>query len=659
MNRSQRFIRNSTLVCSALLLLSTFPLAADNDWLPIPAADLALKDNPASPGANAMILYRESDMDSNTSSAKEYFRIKVFTQEGTRQGDIEIPFIRQNADIKDIRGRTVQPDGTIINFDGKIYEKTIVKASGIKFLAKTFTLPDVHPGSIIEYKFREQSDPRLYVNESWTITNSLYTRDAHFTIKPEAADHPTLPLSYRQFGLPQHVAPVRQPNGTFTMDIHDIAGLEDEDLMPPERTLQVRVDFFYNSFGDPANETPDHFWNRKGKLWADEIDRFTSKKGALEKDLSATIAPGDSDEVKLRKIYARAQKIRNLSMEDAKTEKEQKQEQIKPNASVEDVIKHNYGNGREVNFLFLALARTAGFSAAEVYVAPRNVNFFLPNTLDASQLSADIVWVHTSSRDYYLDPASAAFPFGILPWYETNTRGLRCTKDGGEIVTIPPALPSQSAYVRTADIHIDSEGEATGTLQVDITGQLAADSREENRAEDEAGRRKTINDEITAWLPTGSTFDLGKLDNWKDNNLPLHIEGTVKIPNFGTSAGRRILVPASIFHSGLSAAFRPEKRLYPVYFSSPYEDIDETKFHVPEGFKIEAVPASNQVKPGFVSYEISSAQQNNIVVVKRHLVIDGMIFPVTSYAPLRSFFNQVKSNDDAQIVLQDAETAKN
>src|SRR5580704_10204059 len=70
---------------------------AGDDWLPVPAEDLALKDNPANHGAHAMILYRESTMDEKNvtvdgASVREYVRIKIFTQEGTKQGDVEIPF---------------------------------------------------------------------------------------------------------------------------------------------------------------------------------------------------------------------------------------------------------------------------------------------------------------------------------------------------------------------------------------------------------------------------------------------------------------------------------------------------------------------------------------------------------------------------------------
>jgi hypothetical protein len=660
MNRAQRFFCVTAFACLVLCGAAIAPRtsSAGDDWLPIAPADLALKDNPAQPGAHAMILYRSSDMDSKESSVREYVRIKIFTQEGAKEADVELPFNRQQVNIVDIRGRTIHPDGSIVNFEGKAFEKTIVKASGYKYLAKTFTLPDVHPGSIIEYRFREQGDPHYYVNESWTITSHLYTRDAHFTIRPDT-DAYAAQLYYRQYGLPVGSVPVKQTNGTYTLDAHNLSGLESEDYMPPERVLQARVDFYYLSSSDPKNETPDKFWNRKGKAWSDELDHFVNKKSALESDLAHTVSADDSPEVKLRKIYARVQKIRNLSMEGEKSEKEQKQEQLKPNNNVEDVLKHNYASGRELNYTFVGLARTAGFSASTVFVAPRHVVFFLPEIEDPSQINDDIVWVHAGTQDYYLDPAASTFPFGILPWYETNTSGIRCTKSGGEIVNVPPSPPSQATTIRTAELELDSDGEATGKLQVDFTGHMAASRREQAREEDEAGRRKSIGEEIHGWLPAGSSFEVTAITNWDNKDVALHVEGTAKIPNLGTPAGRRMLVPASLFQARQTAAFHPEKRRYAVYFNCPQEEIDDVKLQVPAEYKIESVPPARQAKPGVVSYEISAAPRGNVVEVKRLLVLDGMTFPVTSYPALRNFFNTVKTDDDAQIVLQNAESAKN
>ncbi|HEY0704217.1 MAG TPA: DUF3857 domain-containing protein [Candidatus Acidoferrales bacterium] len=662
MNRTQRFVCLPVIFAAILAVAMaagwTRPVEAGDDWQPIAPADLALKDNPAEPGAAAMILYRQSDVEARESTEHEYLRVKIFTQDGTSQGNVEIPFVKGQEDIRAIKGRTIQPDGTIVNFDGKILEKTIVKASGLQYLAKTFTLPDVHPGSIVEYKYTVQRDSRYYFNSAWVVSNTLFTRDGRFSIKPDTADY-ALPLLYRQYGLPANTVPVKQKNGDFTMDVHNIPGIADEDFRPPLRALQVRVDFFYKNRDDPENETEQQFWDRIGKARAANVDKFIGKKGALEADLGRTVAPGDAPDVKLRKIYARVQKIRNLSMEDAKTSKEEKQEQIKTNANVEDVFKNNYANSDELNNVFIGLARTAGFTADKVYVATRANSFFNPQMRNVAELEADLVFVHAGTQDYFLDPSASTYPFGILPWYETSTRGIRCTKSGGEIVTVPGAPPSQATMVRSADLALDEEGNAAGKLQVDFTGALGAEQRERLHSSDEAGRRKTLGDVIKGWLPAGSGFEVTAVTNWDNDELPVHIEGTAKIPGLGTSAGRRMLVPLTAFRALQPASFQPEKRLYSVHFNSPYEEIDTIKFTAPEGYKFEAVPAAKQVHPGVVSYDIAATQQGATVEVKRTLVLDGLMFPVKNYPALRNFFNQVKTNDDAQIVLQNAQSAKN
>ena len=60
-----------------------------------------------------------------------------------------------------------------------------------------------------------------------------------------------------------------------------------------------------------------------------------------------------------------------------------------------------------------------------------------------------------------------------------------------------------------------------------------------------------------------------------------------------------------------------------------------------------------------LSYEISATQQDDAVEVRRAFILDGSLFPVASYPALQKFFNTMKTGDDAQIVLQSAESAKN
>ncbi|MFZ0886229.1 MAG: DUF3857 domain-containing protein [Candidatus Acidiferrales bacterium] len=665
MNRAQRFFCSVALLCAVACIFPTGKSSAGDDWLPIAPEDLALKDNPASHGANAMILYRSSDVSEkyvNTDGAymNNYVRIKIFTQEGTIHGNVEIPFFKDSSDIRDVRARTIKPDGSIVNFEGKPFEKIIVKRSGEKFLAKTFTLPDVQPGCIVEYKYRLQYKPNYLHDNYWVLSSDLYTREGHFSILPYQSSYEYFPLYFRQFALASKVTPTPKPDGTYSFTVHDIAGIEDEAYMPPLETIESRVEFYHLDEGSPSNETQDHFWARTEKKWNDDLEHFINKKSALEQELSRIVSPSDSPEVKLRKIYARVQQMRDLNMEISKSAKEQKAENLRKNSNVEDMLHHGYGNGLEMNYLFIGLARAAGFEASDVRVAPRNVNFFYPQLQEAGELSADIVWVRAGTQEYYLDPAALYFPFGILPWYETNTQGLRLGKKANDVVSVPLPASAEATIVRSADLTIDDEGLATGKLTVDFTGQKAALWREGTHLQDDTGRKKTLEDEIKTWLPAGSNFELTKMDNWDKTDTPLHVEGTLKLPAFGSSVGRRILVPATIFVVAENKAFQTAIRHNSVYFLYPNEEIDEVKCQGPTGYKVETVPQAKVLKPGaVVGYEISASQQGAVAEVKRKLVINGLMFPVEYYASLRSFFNTVKSDDEVQIVLQNAESAKN
>ena len=63
------------------------------------------------------------------------------------------PTTRTSGNITGVHARTIKPDGTIVDFDGKVFTKSVVKAKGVKYLAKTFTLPADQPGCIIEYYY--------------------------------------------------------------------------------------------------------------------------------------------------------------------------------------------------------------------------------------------------------------------------------------------------------------------------------------------------------------------------------------------------------------------------------------------------------------------------------------------------------------------------
>lgn len=657
MNHTARFLASTSV--TLLLAFAVFPNRSTNadDWLPIAPEDLALKDNPKQPGADAMILYREVDEDAKLASVNNYKRIKIFTAAGVKaQSDVEIDYNKAQESIQGVRGRTIRPDGTIVEFDGKTYDKEIVKGNGIKVLAKTFTMPDVQPGCIIEYRYREQmergsSDVYYYWTMEWIVQQDLYTRLARFSIKPDDSSY-ALPLFSRSYNLPSNLASVQKQQNMYTLEVHDMPGIEEEQLMPSLDALRARVEFYYRAQDEPSQETQDQYWKRIGKKWNADVDHFVDKKKELAQEVSSIVGISDSPEDKLRKLYARVLKIRNLEMEEEKSQKENKQEDIKPNANVADVLKHGYGHASEINFLMIGLVRAAGFEAADLRIAPRNGIIFYPNRQASSDLSDEIIWVRASGKEYYLDPGARYYAFNVLPWYESAAEGIRLSKDGSEMIETPAPVPTDATIVRHGDFTIDNDMEIKGKLQIDFTGLEAGNRRYEYRDEDEAGQKKALGDEIKQWLAVNSTFEVTNIANWDQVDAPLHVEGTVKVPAVASGSAQRILLPMDLFQTTEVAYFQSQKRSNPIVFSYPYEKIDDLVIHYPLGYKAQAMPDPQRIAPGPVSYQISAVAQPDSVEINRQLEIKGTLYAKDAYAALRSFFSVVKTDDAAPFMLQ-------
>jgi hypothetical protein len=663
-------MKHTNRIIAGMALLAAAAMAAPRpsraqDWLPIAPEDLAMKDNPKQPGLDAMILYREVSVDvskANISgdSEHEYDRIKIFTQEGTKQGHVEVEYNKEFASVVHVEGRTIKPDGSIVKFDGQVLETTVEKSSGRKYLAKSFTLPDVQPGCIIEYRYTLEGQPGRVLDWGWKVSGAMYTREARFSYMPYSGYGNGLRPIVRQNLLPAGATPTQQANGSYLMVLHDVPGIVDEPLMPPYRPIQSRVEFYYEGDGPSATGPSDKYWNYFGEKRAAEMEKFIDKKKVLDEELAKIVNPNDPPEVKLRKIYSRVQQVRNLNVEDYKSVKENKDENIKPNSNVEDVLSRGYAWGTHINYLFVGLARAAGFEATEVYIAPRNAELFLPRHNDPSELTDEITWVRAGSKEYYLDPAARYFPFPLLPWYETDTSGIKVDKHGGSVVQTSDAPPSDATLVRKADLQVTGTGEVTGTIQVDYTGQRGALLREDERKEDEAGRTKFFETAIKRWLPAGSEFQVSKIANWDDTSQPVHVEGTLTIASLATSAAQRMLIPIEVFQMPEASEFSAEKRVNPIYIHYPYEEVDDIKLHLPPGYKVEGLPQPKKVDLHAVGCEIAAtAQGADTVEIKRHLFENNLIYTQDQYPTLRKFFEIVRTNDSAQMVFQNAESSHN
>jgi len=634
----------------ATATLAAQPAKAGLGFQPISQDELKMTSEPQAPGAPAIILFRQVDRDDdiNTPHEENYFRIKILTEEGRKYANIEIPFLKDFDNVVNIRARTIRPDGSIAEFDGKIFEKELIKERAAKVLAKVFTLPDVEVGSVIEYSFTiDFAEHRLF-RSNWILSNELFTKKAQFSLKPYEGRYVKYTLRWSWHDLPPGAVPKEGPDHIIKMEASDIPAFQTEDHMPPANELKSRVSFIYEEGLSPKNQVD--FWKQVGKKRNDELESFIGKRKAMEQAVAEITSPNDPQDVKLRKIYDRVQQIRNKSYELRKTEQELKRDREKPIENVEEIWKRGYGSGVQLTWLFLGLARAAGFEAYGCWVSSRREYFFTPNTMESAKLNANVVLVKLNGKDLYLDPGGPFTPFGLLEWSETGVPGLRLDSDGGTWIktTLPEASESQIEHV--ARLKLSDSGDLEGKLTLTYTGLEAMYHRLEERHADDVARKKFLEQRVTSQIGVPAEAELTNQPDWTNSETPLVAEFNLKISGWTANAGRKVLISAAIFTVGEKTVFEHANRIHPIYFEYPHEKADDITIELPPGWEVNSLPPVQDHNGKVITYSLKVQESPGTLRLTRKLTVDVLLLDQKNYAALRNLYENVRTSDGLQIV---------
>jgi len=654
--RSCRLLLLIAIVSVTAAVRFSAPVSAGDEWQPITPEELKMTSEPKAPGAPAIYLYRQVDRNDNTQATTEYnyLRIKILNEEGRKYANIEIPYVSQKVNISGIRARTIHPDGTIVPFDGKSFDKIVSNVRGKKIRVKTFSMPDVQVGSIIEYHFNYDFEDHYVYDSLWIVSADLFTKHAKFSLIPYAR----FPVRWMwPAGLPANTTPPAEgPDHIVRMTTQDVPGFEVEDFMPPENEVKFRVNFIYSS--DLSIETnADKYWKQFGKKENGQVEGFIGKQREMQQAVSETTSPDDTPEEKLRKIYVRVQSLHNTSFEVGKTEQEQKREKSKPPSNVAELWKNGGGDGRSLTWLYLAMVRAAGFEAYPALVARRDEYFFVKERMNSHELNDNVVLVKVDGKDRYFDPGTPFTPFGLLPWSETGVVGLRLDKDGGTWIQTEVPDSNVSKIERIGSFKLAEEGSLEGKVTLKYSGLEGLYRRLEQRNQDDTARKTFLEEQLKDYVPAAIEAELTNKPDWTSSSAPLVAEFDVKIPGWVSGAGRRAILPVGVFSATEKHVFEHANRVYTVCFRFPFKTVDNVTVELPPDWKIGSLPQDQDRDAKAVEYITKAENKDGSLHLTRVLRSDLILVPQDKYPALRNFFQLVRSGDEQQVVLQQGAAA--
>lgn len=572
-------------------------------------------------------------------------RIKIYDKKGFEYATKSIDLYKSGSNdesISGIKGYTYNLIGNEIE-DTKLSKESIFRSKYNKNIDQVkISMPNVREGSVVEYRYKIMSPFYQNIGE--------YELQAEIPIKQLEASLRI--LDYFKFNQIQKgfflLKPKTERINNVTLDAQEmkityeltnVPAMKQEKYVSNINNYRSGVKYEIVSL-----EIPGTVYEVIAKSWDDVVETIykspffgkeIEKKNYYEDELDAVLVGSAGDKERALAVMDFVKKkvkwnsYRGYSMDEG----------------VKKAYKEGTGNIADINLMLISMLQYAGLKAQPVILSTKDNGIPLFPTLQGFNYVVAAVKI---ADNYCLLDASDPFStIDVLPMRTLNWFGRMVSASGtSEIVDLAPKRQSQELVIMQVDLSAD--GTIKGDLQQRYTDHYARNFRNNyNKGSQESflqGLQQELSDlEITDY----------QVKNEQDAAQPLtQSYAFYKEDMLEMISGKLFFNPLFFFMINENP-FKSDKREYPVDFGHPWEDSYIITITVPDGFKIESLPAPLALvlpeNRGTFKYNI--AQQGQAIVLKVNVGFNSAIVPSQEYGMLKEFYRQLVEKETEKVVL--------
>ena len=635
-----------------LLFVYTQTVFSQAEWQPVSQDELQMKTPKVEPDADAEAIFWEVKLDDKKSSKltyTHYVRVKIFTERGREKfSKFDIPFTKGRK-IENVAARVIKPDGSIVELQpGDIFERDIITVRKTKIKAKSFAVPGIEPGVIVEYQYEEAIKNDSVSGERLTFQRDIPMQKVTYLVRPYQGTN----LSFKAYNMSEvNFSEDKSNKGFYKGTLTNVPSLKEEPYMPPDDEVKKWVYLRYENLGTLLQ------WNLISNAYSEFLKKVSKPNKEVKQKASELTAGISSDEEKLRKIYEFVQKdIKNLSFDRSLTEEQREDIKVK---DADDALKNRAGSSMYIDLLFASLARAAGFDVKIVLSGNRSDNFFNPDKYPfPSFIHPAAIAVNINNEWKYYNPGTPYLPFGRLIWYEEDTAAMIIGDKNFNWQTTPLSDYKFSPAKRTGKFKLAEDGTVEGTVRVEYEGHQAINRRREGYLESQNKREEDYKEELKRRMSSAEISNL-IIENFEDPAKPLVYSYKVKIPNYAQKTGKRLFLQPGFFEYGSNPTFSSATRVHNIYFPYPWSEQDKVELELPKNFELDSADSPGEIgdsgKIGSLNIKIGIDKETNVLVYDRNFYFGGggnILFLSNIYQPIKNLFDAFHKADTHTITIR-------
>lgn len=550
----------------------------------------------------------------------------------------------------------MRADGTIVPLKKEaIYERDLARVGKLRRSLKSFAMPAVEPGSIVEYRWKESRRETNVWYFRLQLQREFPVRAVTYMIKPMPGEY-SAGYSMSLWPFNCKPSPLRLDNQGFnTTSVENVPAFKEEPMMPAEANVRPWILIFYSN---RSKREPQSYWDDVGKEIYRELKQ-TIKLSPEVKQAAEKAVQGVPETEKITALIRYIRKnLRGLfeenvsNAERARVIKAAPKDRLRNSA---EILESGIGSPNELNTLFAAMATHVGLDARPVLVADRNDVIFNPTMADRYFLRNVDMAVKQGEQWRVFDVSTKLLAPDILSWQESGMRVLVSDSKKPVFIETPISPPDASVSKRAARLALTVDGSVAGTIEEIYTGHAAYEKRVELAGESESKNAEQVREQVRRVFPKAEIKDI-KVENVDDPEKPLIVRFDISIPQYAQRTGKRIFIQPLLFQRGHAPLFESADREHDIYFRYAWKEMDDVAIELPEGFLPEAPASPGDLQfgaPGSHSVQLG-LHNGRTLTCKRSLTFGAnevFWFPKKSYPQLKKVFDELHRRDNVTLAL--------